>query len=1606
MDRTILSTVAARVCVALLAMSLSEMAAAATAGTFDFVLGDVRVRAADGSVRAVRKGDRVNEGERVITGAAANAQIRMVDSAYIAVRPNTELDVKTYQYSGKNDGSESAILSLVNGTMRAFTGAITRVKRDNFAMVTPTATIGIRGSGNVLHVSPELGTLNHTIEGSHAVTGLGGAGQSLGTIITRPGQTVQVMQNQSPIRIPTPQFLVQAATSKPGPGPQTPASSGQRSGQGSGSGGAGGSGGGNSGSSSGSGSSSDSGSGSGGSTGSSSGSDTSARTNAAPDAALNTAAAPTTSLPSPTTTVSSPTPTTTLTGTTDAGTINTSTGTLTTNSGTTVPLTTAVPVSLTSSNGYSSNILAMKSVSQGVEALNAGNTVAHQGTNFLFDDTNNLTDLRTNDELFAYGYNYLDATTNTSSARYIRFVGGTAADTYVAPNNSVALGRWQGGTMNIYSDTGPSGGTNLLESIPLGATSAHWIVSEELPLHYAQTLTGTRTYSLIASTHPTDSFGNVGTLNSATLSANFSAQAVQAGVNLSFSGARIMTIAAQTPFIPMKTDGSFFSDSESKAFAPTITCTGGGCIIPKPGGGLTTNTWHGGISGGFAGPNASGGGFLYAFEPDLGSPSPNTPFADLVQGAAAFVTGTAPTVGVHPTQTGTSGDFRLLALYPVTGEGPSSGTTTNIAFANVSPVAAVTTLPASAYLFDASGNLVRVLGTAWNVSANASNSQCLAGAPCLLGTLPTVTPSPDSVVNFSISSATVGAQGTTYNALGDRVSSTATETYNSGNGIRLGRYQGGLVNATDLSSGLTLMTDLGSNSLIWAVREAPAIASPLTGSYHYLPTFATAPTDSFGHVGTFDRAGLDVNFSTNTLNPYVRITIDGQNIDVTGRNVPIASNGFQVSSSSATNATFTPQPPVPLSVSCVGTCPALPYNVTGSPYGARISGGFSGDNTDASAYMLYTINTRYDTTLVPGALTTGAAPLGAIPNNAIEGLVAFNQGPQFQAPANPGKGVATSFFYWPGATGLTYGSNDQLVSLRQDSAASGIVSDVSGNLISATEYDPGNTTPNFLKLTAGTASLTPSGLTTTANGISFGRYAASSAVGNSGTTTSALTADGNVDSIGSFGPSSSVPATPAINLLGTLHWITAPQIWPFYITSPMTGTGTYTNISAGSSLPTDQNGVTGTLSSATLAVNFDQQFVNAAVTAVVPAANGSLARTWTATANQIALQDDGGFRAYNQPGVNPIAHVNVSVSLATPGATPSTAGFGSITGGLSGSGANGAYFSYAFAANDANNSFSHEHVNGVAAFGNPVFSQYSSSALATMQPYVLRLGTAGTISGINAATGALQNSAPVAEKAFNIDSEYLTTVSGEAINPATMTFDANNQVIAFRGDATIVAVNGTCPGQCGVNRIPAIISINPADVAGAATILDAGRDRTIGASWGRYSNGNMLVTDAITNTVLGGGPFSAGNTRHFIMTGSQTGPTVLPLTGSATYTYVGGTHPTDQAGNVGTLNSATLSANFAAQTVNTAVNATVAGNTWAASANNVAIQQGVYFEARNMAGSGNLNLSCTGSCTGTLNGQVAGAFIGTTGQGAGIAYSFNAGGGAGQTIAGVAAFKR
>ena len=1290
-------------------------------------------------------------------------------------------------------------------------------------------------------------------------------------------------------------------------------------------------------------------------------------------------------------------------------------------------------------DGFGFLVLGTKSSGTGQEGLLVANNTSQAGNNFVLDGTKNLVHVRTAEHISAEGFNYIDTATDTSASslsRYVKFAGGTANDGFVAADKSIYLGRWQGGTMSTYSDTGLAGGNTLLESIALGASSASWMVYVNPTSNLVPRLVGTSNYTLVAATKPTDSFGNVGTLNSASISANFSAQTVSANLNLSFTGVRTLALTAQTPDVPIYANG--FLSGPGADFVPTVNCVGAGCTVGS------VSSWGAVIDGGFAVANASGAGLAYRFVPNLGIAPANTPYSDQIQGVAAL-SATAPTVGTNPVAVGATGNFRAQLLYPLTSGGATFlGGINGLTYAN------------TALTRDSLGNLVRVTGAPWNVFSVTDSAQCTGLVTQCLNTSAS---NANTTAYVSMGGGTVGSLGIGFNANGDKVgTATLTETYNdTANGISFGRYQGGMVNASTVTGTFSdVLTNLGSNSVVWSTREVPA-SIPVSGVFHYVPTFATAPVDSLGNVGTLNRARLDVNFATQKVNPEVSVSMSSNmSLRAWAQDVPLSANfGFDVSSG-ASNASNSPASLLPLTVSCVGSDCAPPPVGSGEKYGygGRINGGLAGDATANGAFFRYAFNTFYSVDAAVG--TTGGIPSGTqaattIANNYINGMVGFNKGPAAE-PAN-GAVYSTAFFAWPyNATSTPVnlssplGGNDtfQTNTLLQ---GSGTV-DANGNLLSVTEYSPGNANPQFLTLNGAPTpvSLTP---TTTANGISFGRYNGQTVAQGQAGTGSALTLDGSLYTLGTFGASSSSPTTLAKSVVGALQWIRGPELWPFYVSSILQGTATYSMLAA--SPATDQNGFSsGTAlggGTATFGINFDKQQVNLTLSnIVVPANADSQVRTWNATTgtNGIALGGDGSFSAYtSSPGASTYFDRTLNVTMATTTCTPVScavdsspqAAYGSVSGSLTGSGgsgtsASGAMLAYAFVANDVNNSYSREQVNGVAAFGTPTFSNASypnTSALAT-QPYQIRIRTAGTISGTDANTGALRST--LGDLAFNVNNKYLTTVFGEVIDPGSIKYNDSAQPVAWDG-AGIVVSGSTCgspSSNCHTADIPTYTSVsgsaittaagfNVPAVASPASIADFGRDPTTGASWGRYTGGNMVSIDRITGLQLNGGEHSAGNTRHFLYSGIQSGPTVLPISGTVTYTFVGGTNPTDNAtsGNfVGTLNSATLAANFTAKTVDIGVNAAVNGNNWVASATGVAIQKGLYFEASRSQGSGPLNLTCTGTCAGsTLSGQVAGAFVGTTGQGAGIAYSFNAStlsgssiSTLGQTIAGVAVFKR
>ncbi|MDQ3026056.1 MAG: FecR family protein [Pseudomonadota bacterium] len=186
---------------------------------------------------APARGTAVDPGDRIVTGINGMAQLTMVDQARLSLRPSTQFVIEAYP--DRRDSDQGGVLNLIKGTLRTFTGLIASNNRDKFVMKTRVATVGIRGSGNILYAceAPDCDesvtgeargegslTVNHMIDGSHAITHLlagGPAGtpaQQGGatTLITGPGQTVLVAGSQPPRYIPTPRFIADVATNMTG----------------------------------------------------------------------------------------------------------------------------------------------------------------------------------------------------------------------------------------------------------------------------------------------------------------------------------------------------------------------------------------------------------------------------------------------------------------------------------------------------------------------------------------------------------------------------------------------------------------------------------------------------------------------------------------------------------------------------------------------------------------------------------------------------------------------------------------------------------------------------------------------------------------------------------------------------------------------------------------------------------------------------------------------------------------------------------------------------------------------------------------------------------------------------------------------------------------------------------------------------------------------------------------------------------------------------------------------------------------------------------------------------------------------------------------------
>ncbi|MES2884847.1 MAG: hypothetical protein V4709_08585 [Pseudomonadota bacterium] len=151
----------------------SSAADAPLAGTASIVAGAVSALSVKGESRLLSKGDAVYSGDRILTGAAGYVRLGFLDGGSMVLRPNTEFAIEDFRFTpgmveppaqpappaatatvpvpalqitNQGEVGNRAFFRLVRGGLRAVSGLVGKINREEYGVRTAVATIGIRGT--------------------------------------------------------------------------------------------------------------------------------------------------------------------------------------------------------------------------------------------------------------------------------------------------------------------------------------------------------------------------------------------------------------------------------------------------------------------------------------------------------------------------------------------------------------------------------------------------------------------------------------------------------------------------------------------------------------------------------------------------------------------------------------------------------------------------------------------------------------------------------------------------------------------------------------------------------------------------------------------------------------------------------------------------------------------------------------------------------------------------------------------------------------------------------------------------------------------------------------------------------------------------------------------------------------------------------------------------------------------------------------------------------------------------------------------------------------------------------------------------------------------
>ena len=111
-----------------------------------YARGRIAARQQNGNTRAITVGAPLYEGDTLETDRKSFAVLAFRDQSRVTVKPRTQFLIEKYRFR-RNGSGNTSIMRLLRGGLRVLTGLIGKRTPKAYAMNTPVATIGIRGTG-------------------------------------------------------------------------------------------------------------------------------------------------------------------------------------------------------------------------------------------------------------------------------------------------------------------------------------------------------------------------------------------------------------------------------------------------------------------------------------------------------------------------------------------------------------------------------------------------------------------------------------------------------------------------------------------------------------------------------------------------------------------------------------------------------------------------------------------------------------------------------------------------------------------------------------------------------------------------------------------------------------------------------------------------------------------------------------------------------------------------------------------------------------------------------------------------------------------------------------------------------------------------------------------------------------------------------------------------------------------------------------------------------------------------------------------------------------------------------------------------------------------